>query len=567
MYKARFAATLIVSLCLVLSQACLALTEGGAVTADGRAAVATVNPLATQAALDAYAQGGNAIDAALAAAFTLGVVDGHNSGIGGGLFALVRFADGHIEALDGREMAPQAATRDMYLRDGKADPALSQTGPLAVGVPGSVAVFDYLAAHGSRLGLRAAIEPAADLAEQGFAIDKIYAGRIANHVEVIRQFEGSAGVLLDSSGRPWPAGHKLVQAELAKTYRGIARDGARYFYEGKFAAQLADWMQSHGGIITRDDMRDYRMLKREPLETYITTPAGTYTFFGFPPPSSGGVHVAQILQILSHFDLAGMPELQRYHLLGEAMKLAFADRAFWLGDPDFAPVPRGLVDPGYTDKLAGLIDLTKASPVAGAHTPPRAEIDLFGKHTTHIATADKDGNWVAITTTVNTDFGSKVIVPGTGVVLNNQMDDFSAQPGAPNAYGLVGTEANSIQPGKRPLSSMSPTLVLQEGQPVMTVGAAGGPTIITQVVQALVNSLYLQKPLYESLYTPRVHQQWKPDYLFVETRLDPTLKAGLEAMGHTLQTMGPYGSTQAITLDSKGRFSAVAEPRLKERNQ
>ncbi len=533
------------------------------VSEDKRGAVATVHPLATQAGIDAMDKGGNAIDAAIAAALTLGVVDGHNSGIGGGLFALVRWADGRIEAIDGREMAPAKAHRDMYVRDGQVDKSLSKTGALAMGIPGSIAAFDYLSQAGAKLKLNELILPAAQLAEQGFAIDKIYAGRIARHQETLQAYAGSAEVLLDKDGNPWPAGHRLVQKDLAHTYRGIARDGANYFYRGEFAKRLAGWIQKNQGIISSADLSNYELLVREP----VTSQYGEYRLYGFPPPSSGGVHVAQILQMLSQFGLSSATEVERYHLLGEAMKLAFADRAHWLGDPDFAPVPKGLINADYTKQLAALIDPTKATPVKSHHQPPNAEVDLFGKHTTHISTADKDGNWVAITTTVNTNFGSKVIIPGTGVIMNNQMDDFSAQPGVPNAYGLVGTEANSIQPGKRPLSSMSPTLILKGDKPVMTVGAAGGPTIITQVVQSIVNHLTLGKPLYEAVDTARVHQQWKPDLLFVEGKMNAETKKQLEDRGHQLKTMGPYGSTTAIAVDANGDFMAVSEPRLLVRNR
>lgn len=555
--------SLFVSLVLVVAFPAWAEVDYAAVSNDKRGAVATVHPVATQAGINALEQGGNAIDAAIAAALTLGVVDGHNSGIGGGLFALVYWADGRVEAIDAREMAPAKAHRDMYVRDGKVDKSLSKTGALAMGIPGSVAAFEYLSKKGGKLTFSQLLTPAAEVAEQGFAIDKIYAKRIARHEKTLQQYPGSADVLLNAEGQAWPAGHKLVQKDLANTYRGIARDGAAYFYRGEFANTTAEWMKANAGLITREDFANYHLAVREPVRSRY----GDYTLYGFPPPSSGGVHVAQILQMLSHFDLNRVNDTTRYHLLGEAMKLAFADRAHWLGDPDFAKVPKGLTDEGYTQTLAGLIKETSATPVASHHQPPNANVDLFGKHTTHISAADKAGNWVAITTTVNTNFGSKVIIPGTGVIMNNQMDDFSAQPGVPNAYGLVGTEANSIEPGKRPLSSMSPTIIVKDKRPVMTVGAAGGPTIITQVVQAIVNHLTLGKPLYEAIDTPRVHQQWKPDLLFVEGKMAEPTKQALQAKGHQLKTMGGYGSTTAIALDSSGEFVAVSEPRLRVRNR
>ncbi len=253
--------------------------------------------------------------------------------------------------------------------------------------------------------------------------------------------------------------------------------------------------------------------------------------------------------------------------MAEAMKLAFADRAHWLGDPAFAEVPKGLVSEAYAKTLAKRIDLNRAAEVPGHSQPPKAQEELFGKHTTHIAAADSAGNWVAITATVNTNFGSKVVVPGTGVILNNQMDDFSAQPGKPNAFGLIGAEANRIEPGKRPLSSMSPTLVVRDGKPMLTLGAAGGPTIISQVAQTLVNHLALGMGLPEAVAAPRIHHQWRPATLFVEKTMADALRQALENKGHSLRQLGDYGTTQAIGLGEGGGFVPVAEPRLEERNR
>lgn len=524
-------------------------------------AVASVHPLATQAGMDALANGGNAVDAAIATALTLGVVDGHNSGIGGGAFVLIRTAKGQLFAIDGRETAPMAAHRDMYVVDGVANTQLSQTGPLAAGVPGSIAAYEIAIAKAGAKPYADVLLRAAKLAQDGFAIDKIFADRLARSVPRLAQFPGSASVLLDEQGNPWPRGHKLVQKDLAATLKAIARDGSAYFYKGDYAKAVGDWMAKNGGLLTAKDFEAYVALERQPLLTQYRG----YTLVGFPPPSSGGVHTAQILAMLERFDLANMKDGDRYHVMGEAMKLAFADRAHWLGDPAFTKVPKGLVKADYLDKQSARIDLDHAIDVSGPGMPADVDIDLFAKHTTHIAAADKLGNWVAITTTVNTDFGSKVIVPGTGVILNNQMDDFSVQPGVPNVYGLVGTEANSVQPGKRPLSSMTPTLILKDNKPVMTVGAAGGPTIITQVVQAIINHLDLALPLNDALGKSRIHQQWRPDMLFVESNLPAGIRQSLVVKGHKLKEMPPYGSTQAIALVD-GRLVAVAEPRLKIRN-
>jgi len=551
-------------ICLLLLQACddnndaIKNNASNPAFSQSHGAVATVHPLATQAGEAVLAQGGNAIDAAVAAALTLGVVDGHNSGIGGGCFVLIRWSDGRIEAIDGREMAPAKAHRDMYLRNGAADSDLSTTGALAIGVPGSLAAYDYLLKAGGNKSLSELLLPAADLADQGSPISHSYARRLAHTADKIRQFPGSAAILLDVSGQPHREGYHLTQKDLANTYRNIAAQGINYFYNGPFSAALESWMQANGGLVSATDFANYQLKRRQPLLTHYRN----YQLAGFPPPSSGGLHVAQILQMLEGFDIETLSDANRYHLLAEAMKLAFADRAHWLGDPDFVAVPRGLIDTDYAEQLSHRIDFDKTSPVDGPGIPPNVDFDLFGKHTTHIATADNEGNWVAITTTVNTSFGSKVIIPGTGVIMNNQMDDFSAQPGTQNAFGLIGAEANSIAAGKRPLSSMSPTIVLKDGLPVMTLGAAGGPTIISQVVQALVNVIDLNMPLDEALKAHRLHHQWKPDQLFIEPEMNSELRAELINRGHLLKERRHFGATQIIGLDKEGRFIAVSEPRL-----
>lgn len=282
------------------------------------------------------------------------------------------------------------------------------------------------------------------------------------------------------------------------------------------------------------------------------------------PPSSGGVHVAQIMNVLNNFELGKLSVTDRYHLLAEAMKPAFADRAYWLGDPDYVKVPRALFDENYNKSQAEKIDMKKATPVSGHGTPPSADKDFFeqlNKHTTHIATADAEGNWVAITTTINTSYGSKVVIPGTGVVMNNQMDDFSAKEGVPNAFNLVGAFANSVQAGKRPLSSMSPTIVMKNGKPVMTVGAAGGPTIINQVVQALVNYLALEMSLEDAVAQYRIHHQWTPDRIIAEGAMPEEIRQALEEKGHEVLTWKEFGATQAIAQEN-GKFIAVSEPRI-----
>lgn len=534
-----------------------------ATTDNGYGAVATVNPIATAAALHAYKNGGNAVDAAIAAALTLGVVDTHNSGIGGGCFVLIRWADGRIEAIDGREMAPAGAHRDMYLRNGKAQPELSQSGPLASGIPGSLAAYDYLAKKGGMIPLSEALLWAADIAEQGFGIDEVFAQRLSSVATSLVDYPAGSRILLDENGNPYKSGYLLIQKDLARTYRSIAKQGIGYFYGGGFAQTVAQWMKDNGGILSVADFANYRLKNRQPVQTRYRG----YTLVGFPPPSSGGVHVLQILNMLEQFQLAKLNAVDRYHLMAEAMKLAFADRAWWLGDPDYTNVPQGLLDKSYAAKLVTGIDIDRASVVDHHGTPPDSDSRVFGKHTTHIATADKAGNWVAITTTLNTSFGSKVMVPGTGVFLNNQMDDFSIQPGVPNAFGLIGVEANNIAPGKRPLSSMSPTIVLDKGLPIMTLGAAGGPTIINQVVQTLVNVLDLDMDVEHALAAPRIHHQWQPATLYIEESLAPRIRKNLAGKGHTFTSRRYLGATQAILLTDDGQLVAASEPRIITQNQ
>lgn len=541
-----------------------ALAEDAHVATASHGMVATVHPLATDAAVDVMKRGGNAVDAAVAAAVMLGVVDSQNSGIGGGCFIVMRLADGRIVAVDGREMAPALARRDMYLRDGKPVPELSQTGSLAVGTPGALAAYDYATRHFGKRKLGDLLLPAAEVAEGGFVVDQTFAARLAGTAKKLAKFDGARAIFMRPDGKTWHAGQRLTQPDLARTYRAIAEHGTPWFYDGQFAERVGQWMRGHGGILSAEDFKRYKVRIRKP----VTSTYRGNQIVGFPPPSSGGVHVAQILSILENFDLKNAAPDVFVHIVAEAMKLAFADRAYWLGDADFANVPRGLIDKKYAKALAEQIDLDRSTKVAGHGTPPRAEQNLFERHTTHIAAADAEGNWVGITATINTSFGSGVVVPGTGVVLNNEMDDFSIAPGTPNAFGLVGAESNAIEPGKRPLSSMSPTIVLKDGQPVMTLGAAGGPTIITQVVLAIVNHIDRGVPIADVLNAraaPRFHHQWAPDHLLVESTLDDAIVSALRRRGHQIEGFPFDGRTQVIGVrDERRGFVGVADPRRPE---
>ncbi len=547
---------------LTISLPALLLDEQTAwsVGKSDKGVAATVHAAATKAAMDALKSGGNAIDAAIAAGLTLGVVDGFNSGIGGGCFMVIRRANGEIHALDGREMAAAAASRDMYVIDGKAKPQLSLTGALAAAIPGELATFAYAQKTFGKLKLAEVLLPAADIAEKGFRITTEYESRLRVVVKELALFPATKAIFLKEHDMPLRNGDLLKQPDLAKTYRAIAEQGPDWFYRGEFAQKTAEWMKANGGLLTVEDFAGYQVQSRQPLRTKYRD----YEIVGMPPPSSGGVHVAQILNILEYFDLAklGPDSIETYHLIIEAMKLAFADRAWWLGDPDFVSVPRGLVSKSYAQELAIRINRKTASKVEKHGTPPNAETDIFKKHTTHFTVADAEGNWVACTATINTTFGSKVVVPGTGVVLNNEMDDFSIQPGVPNSFGLLGNEANAIAPKKRPLSSMSPTIVLKDGQPVFSAGAAGGPTIISQVLLAMVRHIDFGMPPVRALQQPNVHHQWSPDEVKIETKAGPYITDGLKAMGHKIKLMSSFGACQAIDRGADGSFSGAGDLRV-----
>jgi gamma-glutamyltranspeptidase / glutathione hydrolase len=534
------------------------------VASSKRGVVATVQPLASLAAIEAFERGGNAIDAAVAASLMLSVVDGHNSGIGGGCLALVRTAKGELFAIDGRERAPLKATPGMFFRDGKPDPMLSQLGPLAAGVPGLIAALDELSSRSGRIGWQEALLGAARVAKAGFKIDVNYARNLEESADELGKFPESKRILLGDSEKPPVAGSLLKQADLATTLTNIAEGGAKWFYSGGFAEQLDRFMRDSGGLMTADDLAAYQAVERPPIKTNYRG----HQVVGFPPPSSGGVHVAQMLGMLSHFDLKAIfadSPARGFHLLLEVMKRAMADRAHWLGDSDFVDVPLGLLDGEYLKNRASDIDLDKVLPVTSHGQPPNADTNLFGrqKHTTHLTTADQEGNVVAITQTVNTSFGCKMIVPGTGVILNNEMDDFSIAPGVRNAFGLVGSAANGVAPGKRPLSSMSPTIVLNDaGKPTLSCGVAGGPKIITTVLQILVRSLDLGQSIDAAIAAERVHHQWSPDQAVCENAVPDAVVQALRERGHNITRIRSGAVAQGVAMAADGTLTAASDPRV-----
>jgi len=540
-------------------------------TAFGTNVAATVHPIASRAALSMYKNGGNAIDAAVAAALCLGVVDGHNSGIGGGCLMLIRTQKGAIHAIDGRETAPAAASETMYVRNGKPVAELSQTGPLACAVPGQIAALKIVHDKLGALKWASLFEPAIEAAESGYTIGPATHNAISSERKNLTKYEASRTTLLKADGSAPKVGEVLRQPDLAQTLRNIAKNGPEWFYAGEFAKACVAYLEKQSGILKLIDFAKYKAI--EP--TCIKSNYRNYQVIGFPTPSSGGIHIAQMLNMLNKFDVAKIHSNSKgdfFHLLAECMKRAFADRVHWLGDSDFVKVPNFLVDPKYAASLASEIKMDKAS---AAIVHGNVASDDSKKHTTHLTTADSLGNWVALTSTVNTSWGCKVMIPGTGVMLNNEMDDFSIAPGVPNAFGLVGSEANAVAPNKRPLSSMSPTIVLaQDGTPFLTCGAAGGPKIINATLQNIVRCIDLNETIDQAIASARIHQQWNPDLVYHEPNLgglrqqltndlDASSEATkhLEELGHPLKVLSSLAIAQGIQRTDRGLLCAT-DPRI-----
>ena len=505
--------------------------------------VSTSHPLASETGIKILKQGGNAIDAAVAIAFVLGVVEQYSSGIGGGSLIMIRLADSsEVLAVDARETAPLKSTRDMYLRDGEAVPDLSRTGVLAGGVPGTVAGLELILKKYGTMSLAEIMEPAIHYAENGFQLTQRHVNAIKSSREKLEKFPTSTKIYLSGDQLP-EAGALLVQHDLAVTLKTIASNGSHAFYKGEIAKKIVKFMEQNGGLITATDLASYQAKLRNPV---YGTYRG-YDVYSMPPPSSGGIHVIQILNILEGYDFRGT---ERYsaeftHLLAEAMKLAFADRAHFLGDSDFVDVPvAGLISKPYAEEQRSKINTDQVLELESHGNP----VPYESENTTHFSVLDQDGNAVSITQTVNTSFGSGMIIEGTGIILNNEMDDFSAQPGVPNIYGLVGAEANSIAPQKRPLSSMSPTLLVKDNQTFMVIGSPGGPRIITTVVQSIINVIDYGMDIQAAVDAPRIHHQWKPNKLRIEAdyRVDTSM---LLALGHQIEKKGSWSLAHGIIFE------------------
>jgi gamma-glutamyltranspeptidase/glutathione hydrolase len=511
---------------------------------------------AARIGLEILQKGGNAVDAAVATGFALAVTYPRAGNIGGGGYMLIHLAREKLDtAIDYRERAPAAVTRATFLdANGAADPAKSRDSALAIGVPGTVAGLALAhAKFGSgKFTLADLLAPAIALAREGIPIEADVADSLPHALPRLARWPSTGKIFFHADGRPLDRGDTLVQSDLAQTLTAIARVGPRAFYEGPVAERISAAVRTAGGLMTAQDLKDYAPIEREPLRGNYRG----YEVVAMPPSSSGGVILIEMLNILEGFSNLASDDVRRLHLSIEAMKLAYADRAAFLGDPASveAPLPR-LLSKRYADELRAHIDPARARPATDIHpggAPPHE-----GDNTTHFSIVDRFGNAVANTTTLNFSYGVGLIAGGTGILLNNELDDFAAKPGAPNAYGLTGGEANAPAGGKRPLSSMTPTILLKDGRPFLITGSPGGSRIITTVLQVILNVIDRKLPIAQAVGDPRVHDQWLPDEVMVERGFSPDLIGALERRGHRVALGLPPTSANSILVTPDGYAGAA----------
>jgi len=519
-------------------------------------AVVSAHPLASKVGVEILKRGGNAVDAAIATQLALAVVYPGAGNIGGGGFMVARLSNGKLLALDYRETAPLHADRDMYLDEkGNVETGKSINGHFSSGVPGTIAGLFASAKYG-KLSFAKLIQPAIDLAEKGFVLTDKEASSLNWIQSDLKQYNTAMPVFVKENG--WKAGDTLVQADLAHTLMRIRDKGQEGFYDGETAKLIVEEMKRGGGIITPQDLKDYKAKFREP---HVFDYKG-YKIVGMPMPSSGGILVHQMMKMIEDKNIAamGFQTPASVQLMAEVERRAFADRAEYMGDADFHKVPENtLVSDEYLrqrmkDYVAGVASDSKK-------IQPGEVGKKESEETTHLSVIDKDGNAVAVTTTLNNSYGSKTVVGGAGFFLNDEMDDFSAKPGVPNLYGAVGGEANAIAPGKRMLSSMTPTVVLKNDKPYLVVGTPGGTTIPTSVFQTLVNIIEFNMTTEDAVYKPKFHHQWLPDTLDIERGFNDSVKVALEKMGYKTQQRGGIGRTEAIKVLNDGKFEAVGDNR------
>ncbi|MGD2184151.1 gamma-glutamyltransferase [Lusitaniella coriacea] len=522
--------------------------------------VATQEALATQAGLAVLEEGGNAIDAAVTIGFTLAVTLPRAGNLGGGGFMLVHHADSkETVAIDYREKAPKGATRTMFLdENGELDSEKSRFSHLSVGVPGTVAGLTLALEKYGTISLERALQPAINFAKNGFVVSRDFYDSLGFALPRMSNSTASMEIFFKSGEEPYNVGDLFVQKDLAETLELIVREGIQAFYRGKIADAIVVDMEANGGLITKEDLADYQPVIRQPVRgTY-----GDYEIYSMPPPSSGGIHLIQMLNILEPFELKkfGHNTAQTIHLMAETMKLAYADRSKYLGDPDFVPVPiAGLISKDYAEELRDRVNLEQATP-SSTILPGEPNHFSESNETTHYSIIDRYGNAVSNTYTLNFSYGTGITVPGTGILLNNEMDDFSAKPGVPNAYGLIGGEFNAIEPEKRMLSSMTPTIITKNNRPFLVTGSPGGSRIITTVLQLVLNVLEHDLNLAEATNAVRVHHQWIPDRLNVEKGLNHDTIQLLKEKGHNVQISDVMGSTQSVMKKDRW-FYGASDPR------
>lgn len=562
----RFRKMLLFSMLIIFLGA--ASAQGQAILAGDRSVpveakngmVVTSHTLATEVALEVLKKGGNAIDAAVTAGFALAVTQPRSGNIGGGGFMLISSEEKEdVVAIDYREKAPAGATKDMFLgEDGNVDQALSRFSHISAGVPGTVAGLALALEKYGTISLADSLAPAIELAEKGFVVTPRFSKGVKSKQKRLFKFESGKKKFLKPDGSFYEPGDIYIQSDLAQTLKRIAQDGIKGFYEGKTAEMIVAEMQRGKGLITLEDLKNYKPGIRKPVQgTYRG-----YDIYSMSPPSSGGAHIIQILNTLEKYPIGnlGHNSAKTIHLMAEAMKRAYADRSKYLGDSDFVAVPLpGIISKKYAASLRAGIDPNFAA--NSKDILPGNPMDFESNETTHFSIVDKFGNAVSNTYTINFSYGSGIVVEGAGFLLNNEMDDFSAKPGVPNAYGLIGGEANKIEPNKRMLSSMSPTVVMKNGKNFLVAGSPGGSRIITTTLQVIMNVVDHGLNVQAAVNAPRIHHQWLPDEIRIEEGISPDTLRLLEAMGHTVNEKSSMGAIQSIMITEDGTMYGGADPR------
>src|SRR5690554_565213 len=546
---------------LFLLSACTSLENSQQVSTTTQrspaAAIASAHPLATQAGMEVLNKGGNAFDAAIAVAASLGVVEPYSAGIGGGGFWLLYDASqDQYRFVDARETAPQAAGKNYYLtKSGKVNRDKAINGPTAAAIPGQAAAFTHIAENYGRLPLKKSLAAAIEQANNGFEVNEYYRTLMGYRLDAVRRYPDSANIFLKNNQIP-EKGYLLRQPDLANTLKLLAKNGFDGFYKGEVAQQLLTAVQQNGGHWTADDLANYKVIERDPIRVNF----GGVEVISSPPPSSGGIALVRMLNMLTYFQWQQLSTVDQTHLLAEIMRRAYFDRAEFLGDPDFVDIPQTeLLSESHAQQWASSINMDQATSSLSLNGPKNVE---QGMHTTHFSVLDKEGNKVSATLSINLPFGSAFTAAGTGVLLNNEMDDFSAKPGEPNAYGLVGSKANAIAPGKRPLSSMTPTII-ESSQQTAILGTPGGSRIITMVFLGVLEHLQGQ-PVTAWVSKPRFHHQYLPDVIEFEPGAFSDIELEqLSARGHSLKdSRRKYGNMQAILWDKQSQeVTAASDPR------